>query len=171
MVPFRSDVMRLDDLSPSRRNVVSKLLPKCGHTPAPASARKERLDDFGVWCGRRDLNPHSPCGKTDFLTRPRLSPPLLSCQGLGSGLSLHRARIWLRVSGAARLVSTPSRPFSGRAWLGIAMLQGSPNLSSSTPPVSRWALKFSLKSVASADFATPARSKVSTNGRVTRSDF
>src|SRR6476646_4433864 len=37
-------------------------------------------------------------------------------RGLGSGLSLHRARIWLRVSGAARLVSTPSRPF--RAGLG-----------------------------------------------------
>ena len=52
--------------------------------------------------------------------------PAFLPQGLGSGLSLHRARIWLRVSGAARLVSTPSRPVSGRAWLGIAMLQGSP---------------------------------------------
>ena len=31
---------------------------------------------------------------------------------------------------------------SGRAWLGIAMLQGSPNLSSSASPVSRRALKF-----------------------------
>ena len=38
----------------------------------------------------------------------RRRPPL-SQWGLGSGLSLHRARIWLRVSGAARLVSTPSR--------------------------------------------------------------
>src|SRR6185503_16545268 len=38
------------------------------------------------------------------------APALLS-QGLGSGLSLHRVRISLRVSGAARLVSTPSRPF------------------------------------------------------------
>ena len=28
------------------------------------------------WCGRRDLNPHSPCGKTDFLAHLRLSPPL-----------------------------------------------------------------------------------------------
>src|SRR6266545_4682687 len=34
---------------------------------------------------------------------------------------------------------------SGRAWLGIAILQGSPTLSSSAPPVSRRALKFSLK--------------------------
>ena len=42
------------------------------------------------WCGRRDLNPHGPCGPTDFRTRLRLSPPLLCCQGLGSGLSLHR---------------------------------------------------------------------------------
>ena len=28
------------------------------------------------WCGRRDLNPHGPCGPTDFRTRLRLSPPL-----------------------------------------------------------------------------------------------
>src|SRR5678815_2058634 len=58
--------------------------------------------------------------------------------------------------GAARLVSTPSRPFR-RAWLGIAISQGSPNLSSSTSPVSQRALKFALKSDASADSATPAR--------------
>ena len=63
-------------------------------------------------------------------------------RGLGSGRSLHHARIWLRASGAARLVSTPSRPVSGRAWLGIAISQGSPTLSSSAPPVSRRALKF-----------------------------
>jgi len=37
------------------------------------------------------------------------------------------------------------------------MLQGSPNLSSSASPVSRRALKFALKSDASADSATPAR--------------
>src|SRR5438876_9318025 len=40
----------------------------------------------------------------------RRRPPL-SQWGSGSELSLHRARIWLQVSGAARLVSTPSRPF------------------------------------------------------------
>jgi len=34
------------------------------------------------------------------MTRRWATPPLLSCQGLGSGLSLHRAQIWLRVSGA-----------------------------------------------------------------------
>jgi hypothetical protein len=60
---------------------------------------------------------------------------------------------------------------SGRAWLGIATLQGSPNLSSSASPVSQRALKFSLKSDASADSATPARFHVSTNERLTRSDF
>ena len=73
--------------------------------------------------------------------------------------------------GAARLVSTPSRPDSGRAWLGIAMLQGSPNLSSSASPVSRRALKYSLKSDASADSATPTRFQVTTNEPLTRSDF
>ncbi len=36
--------------------------------------------------------------------------------------------------GSARLVSTPSR---FRAWLGIAILQGSPNLSGANLPVSR----------------------------------
>jgi len=29
----------------------------------------------GSWCGRRDLNPHGPCGPTDFHTLLRLSPP------------------------------------------------------------------------------------------------
>jgi hypothetical protein len=85
--------------------------------------------------------------------------PAVLPQGLGSGLSLHQSRIRFRFSGAARLVSTPSRPKAicfGRAWLGIAILQGSPNLSSSASPVSRRALKFALKSDASADSATPA---------------
>ncbi len=59
--------------------------------------------------------------------------------------------------GAARLVSTPSRlESSGRAWFGIAISQVSPNLGSSASPVSRRALKFCLKSVASAVSATPA---------------
>jgi len=79
------------------------------------------------------------------------------CRVWGLDYPFTVSRILFRLSGAARLVSTPSRPFSGRAWLGIAMLQGSPNLSSSAPPVSRRALKFALKSDASADSATPAR--------------
>lgn len=55
---------------------------------------------------------------------------------LESGLSLRHASL-LRGLGAARLVSTPSRK---RAWLGIAILQGSPNLSSSTSRISPRAL-------------------------------
>jgi len=35
------------------------------------------------WCGRRDLNPHEPCGSTDFHTLLRLSPPLLFAAGFG----------------------------------------------------------------------------------------
>ena len=92
-----------------------KALAKCREVDLGV-CRERRPEDFGEWCGRRDLNPHGPCGPTDFRTRLRLSPPPPLAQGLGSGLSLHRARIWLRVSGAARLVSTPSRPF--RAGLG-----------------------------------------------------
>ena len=67
--------------------------------------------------------------------------------GLWSGLYLHRDRSVFRRSavGAARLVSTPSPPeFSVGAWLGIAISQGSPNLSSSASPVSRRALKLRL---------------------------
>jgi len=51
----------------------------------------------------------------------------------------------VRPAGAARLVSTPSPPESSvGAWLGIAISQGSPNLSSSASPVSRRALKLRL---------------------------
>ncbi len=108
------------------------------------------------WCGRRDLNPHGACAPTDFLTvydfrrlagkaRPRDAPA-----SLWSGLYLHRNRSVCRRSavGAARLVSTPSPPeFSVGAWLGIAISQGSPNLSSSASPVSRRALKSRLSPV------------------------
>src|SRR4051812_7458427 len=96
---------------------------------------------FGTWCGRRDLNPHGPCGPTDFHTRLRLSPPLAFYLGLGSGLSLHQSG---NLSGfrccPSSLYTFPA--VSGRAWLGIAISQGSPTLSSSAPPVSRRALKF-----------------------------
>src|SRR5260370_29316595 len=85
----------------------------------------------------RDLRPNGFSYPSTTFAAPAV-------QGLGSGLSLHRARIRFRFSGAARLVSTPS-PFG--AWLGIAMLQGSPNLSSSASPVSRRALKFYLSPV------------------------
>src|SRR5215469_10291992 len=70
------------------------------------------LDDFRGWCGRRDLNPHSPCGKTDFLTHLRLSPPPL---GFSEVWGLDYPFTFMNEfhgSGAARLVSTPSRPDS-----------------------------------------------------------
>jgi hypothetical protein len=54
----------------------------------------------------------------------------------------------VRPAGAARLVSTPSPPESSvGAWFGIAISQGSPNLSSSASPVSWRALKLSLSPV------------------------
>jgi hypothetical protein len=94
------------------------------------------------WCGRRDLNPHGPCGPTDFLARYGFRRPCHLRRGLGSGLSLHRVRI---LAPGVRCCPSSLYTFptvSGRAWLGIAMLQGSPNLSSSASPVSRRALKF-----------------------------
>ncbi len=72
----------------------------------------------------------------------RLSPPPEGVWGLDYPFTVPRKR----GVGAARLVSTPSRR---RAWLGIAILQGSPNLSSSTARVSPRALKLSSKSGAS----------------------
>ena len=97
-----------------------------------------------MWCGRRDLNPHEPCGPTDFHTRLRLSPPLQCSAGFG---------VWTIPSPCPDMAPgvrcCPSSLYtfpavSGRAWLGIAMLQSSPNLSSSASPVSRRALKFRL---------------------------
>jgi hypothetical protein len=105
----------------------------------------------GSWCGRRDLNPHGPCGPTDFHTLLRLSPPPTAF-AMGFG-------VWTIPSPCPDLAPgvrcCPSSLYtfpavSGRAWLGIAMLQGSPTLSSSASLVSRRALKFALKSDASA---------------------
>ena len=139
------------------RGMVPSPAPKRDHGD-PQAFRLRSARARWIWCGRRDLNPHGPCGPTDFRTRLRLSPPPLSCRRvLGLDYPFTVSRMCFRLSGAARLVSTPSRPeCSGRAWLGIAMLQGSPNLSSSASPVSLRALKFALKSDASADSATPA---------------
>ena len=55
--------------------------------------------------------------------RPNMAPGGLM-PGLRSGLSLHPPPASQGL-GAARLVSTPSRPMSVRAWLGIA-IQGFP---------------------------------------------
>ena len=55
------------------------------------------------WCGRRDLNPHRPCGPTDFLTICgfRRRRPAFVVWTIPSP--------WPLAVGAARLVSTPSR--------------------------------------------------------------
>jgi hypothetical protein len=46
------------------------------------------------WCGRRDLNPHGPCRSNGFsYPATAFAAPAFLPQGLGSGLSLHRARI------------------------------------------------------------------------------
>ena len=136
----------------------------------PAIHSPSKLRQSNVWCGRRDLNPHGPCGPTDFLALYGFRRPRLIAARFG---------VWTIPSPCPELAPgvrcCPSSLYtfpavSGRAWLGIAMLQGSPNLSSSASPVSRRALKFSLKSDASADSATPARFQVSTNDRLTRSD-
>lgn len=110
--------------------------------PGASKARKR-------WCGRGDLNPHRPCGPTDFLTICGFRRALLERLVRHSRFVVWTIPSpWPLAVGAARLVSTPSRSeCSERAWLGIAISQVSPNLSSSASPVSRRALKFRLSPV------------------------
>src|SRR5713101_8000721 len=127
----------------------------------------------GSWCGRRDLNPHGPCGPTDFHT---LTTAFAAAHRFRNG-------VWgldypFTVPGFAPGVRCcPSSLYtfpavSGRAWLGIAMLQGSPTLSSSAPPVSRRALKFFRLSPMRLPIPPhPHGFKGSTKQRLTRSDF
>jgi hypothetical protein len=84
------------------------------------------------WCGRKDLNPHGPCGPTDFLARYGFRRPCILAAGFG---------VWTIPSPCPDLAPgvgcCPSSLYTfpasfSRAWLGIAMLQGSPTLSSST---------------------------------------
>ena len=122
---------------------------------APAGSRLAPAlppDVFTLWLVRAGgLEPPQALRPYGFSYQLRLSPPL----------AMRAFVVWTipspcpawRGVGAARLVSTPSRR---RAWLGIAILQGSPNLSSSTARVSPRALKLS-KSGASTNFATPAQ--------------
>src|SRR5712691_7569837 len=37
----------------------------------------------GSWCGRRDLNPHGPCGPTDFLALYGFRRPCCLAAGFG----------------------------------------------------------------------------------------
>ena len=115
-----------------------------------------------TWCGRRDLNPHGPFKPCGFSYRLRLSPPGGEAfggltPGWRSGLSLHHLP---DLAPGVRCCPSSLYTFpavSGRAWLGIAMLQGSPTLSSSTIAGFPAGTQVSLKSGASADSATPAR--------------
>jgi hypothetical protein len=109
--------------------------------PPPGSEGKGKL------VRAEGLEPSRALRPNGFSYRLRLSPSLLFCQGLGSGLSLHRVPDTFPVFRCcpSSLYTFPA--VSGRTWLGIAMLQGSPTLSSSASPVSRRALKFAFKSV------------------------
>ena len=126
----------------------------------------------GTWCGRRDLNPHGPCGPTDFHTLLRLWPPPLSFRrvwGLDYPFTISGFRSGVRCCPSS-LYTFPA--VSGRAWLGIAISQGSPTLSSSAPPVSRRALKFFRLSPMRLPISPrPHDFKGSTKERLTPSDF
>ena len=130
-----------------------------GRTALPAFSGAWKIEER--WCGRRESNPHELLSPADFHAVygfRRLDAKLWS--------ACVRFVVWTIPSpcpgNCAGVRCCPSSLYTfpagfGRAWLGIAMLQGSPTLSISASPVSRRALKFSLKSDASADFATPAR--------------
>jgi hypothetical protein len=94
---------------------------------------------------------------------PRLSPPPRNPGRSWSGLSLRHGRRpddpdFRRRPSSLYTFPKNARLASGarRAWLGIASLKGSPNLSGSTSGISPGALNPQLKSVASTDSATPA---------------
>src|ERR1700674_1669245 len=78
------------------RGMVPSPTPKRDHGD-PQAFRLRSEGHLRSWYGRRDLNPHGPCGPTEFPTRLRLSPLRLSCsRGLGPGLLLlFRGRIVL----------------------------------------------------------------------------
>jgi hypothetical protein len=106
---------------------------------------------------RRDLNPHGPCGPTDFYTLLRLSPPPTAF-AMGFG-------VWTipspcpDLAPGGRCCRSSLYTFPAVFGPGLARdcpVKDSPILSSSASPVSRRALKFTLKSDASADSATPA---------------
>jgi hypothetical protein len=93
------------------------------------------------WCGRRDLSPHGPIKPCGFSCRLRLSQPRRGAFGgatssLRSGLSLHLPPEdpELRCCSSS-LYTFPAECLSG---LGSGLpFQVSPNLSSSSSPVSQ----------------------------------
>jgi hypothetical protein len=121
--------------NPPRREPVSRIL----------SAQRERR----TMVRAEGVEPSRALRPYGFSYALRLSPPSLKSawggrevRGLDYTFAIHRSRV--RGSGAARLVSTPSRR-EVPSGLGSGLpFQGSPNLSSSASPVSRRALKLSL---------------------------
>jgi hypothetical protein len=113
------------------------------------------------WCGRRDLNPHGPCGPTDFHAVYGFRRPDAA---LGSARA--RFAVWtipspsprkIRGLGAARLVSTPYR-LESPSGLGSGL-----PLNSDFPEFEQFCHRrfpgehsSSLKSAASASSAVPA---------------
>src|ERR1035437_6095616 len=145
---------------PALRGMVPSPTPKRDHgDPQAFRLRSARAKGELVRAG--GLDPPRALRPNGFsYPSTAFAAPAVLQQGLGSGLSLHRVPDVFPVVRCcpSSLYTFPNRKAdcSGRAWLGIAMLQGCPTLSSSASPVSRRALKFWLKSDASADSATPA---------------
>ena len=158
-----------------RSSAQSRAPPKCRTLAQPHGPRKPRggsrradqpdepahRSACSGWCGRGNSNPHRPCGPTDFLTsygfrrlaRPAPMRRVRVC-GLDYPFTVLRPS---RRLGAARLVSTPSRPGLRpvRAWLGIAS-QGFPEFGQFCIRGFPRSTQVCLKSVASTGFATPA---------------
>ena len=92
------------------------------------------------------IEPSRPSRGSGFSYHLRLSPPCRSRRRQVCGLDYTFAMLKKLLSQFRRCPSSlytfPPESSSGRAWLGIAISQGSPNLSSSASPVSRRALKF-----------------------------
>ena len=148
------DCYRMAETPSHRRKAAGRLGERERIEPGPRhsadSPHETHVSGLNRWdlVRAEGLEPSRGLRPNGFSYPLRLSPPcrdrVLSDApaGLWSGLYLHHGR---SAVGAARLVSTPSRPeCSVRAWLGIAISQGSPNLSSSASPVSRRALKLRL---------------------------
>jgi hypothetical protein len=95
---------------------------------------------FGAGGGTRTLTDLA--AQRIFVPSYGFRRPCCLRQGLGSGLSLHHSPGCLP---GFRCCPSSLYTFPAvldRAWLGIAISQGSPTLSSSASPVSRRALKF-----------------------------
>ena len=108
---------------------IAKLDPRVGKG-LPVQSTASMQNGYGADGGARTRMAEAE----GFSYQLRFSPPPYGVRGLDYTFTLAFAL------GAARLVSTPS---SCEAWLGIAILQVSPTLSSSTAGVSAGALKLS----------------------------